>query len=432
MPEQVHKVADVFGINRDFPLNYVERPGIDDKLIENLTRDHHVVIFGSSKQGKTCLRKHCLTDDDYVVVSCQSHMDLRQLHAAILKCAGYQIEESNTRSSDGSHKLSAKFGGELTVPLIGKARLDLGGDKESQSSNEQTFKKLELDAQDPNDIIAALAEIAFSKFIVLEDFHYLPYETQQDFSYALKAFHENSKITFIVVAVWREENRLILFNGDLTGRMIAIDADAWRPAELLRVISAGEALLNVSFSDKFKSEVIADSFQNVYLVQEACHRACRSVGVYQTQDTLKTIVDERGAGEIISEIVSEQSGRYKAFLSNFGLGFQETELEMFKWILYPVLSCDVQDLIAGLRYREIRETIQSAHPRGEKLNAGNITQSLQSISNLQSKKNIKPFVLDYDNTNLLLSVVDKGFLIWISKQERSELLDLIGLPPAED
>ena len=83
--EHVYKVAEVFGINRDLPVNYVERAGIDEKLIENLTRDQHIVIFGSSKQGKTCLRKHCLNDDDYVVVSCQNNMDLRQLHAAILR-----------------------------------------------------------------------------------------------------------------------------------------------------------------------------------------------------------------------------------------------------------------------------------------------------------------------------------------------------------
>jgi len=53
--------------------------------------------------------------------------------------------------------------------------------------------------------------------------------------------------------------------------------------------------------------------------------------------------------------------------------------------------------------------IQEKHPRGDKLNAGNITQALQSIGGLQSKKNIKPFVIDYDSTNLLLSVVDTGF-----------------------
>jgi hypothetical protein len=50
--ERVCKVAEVFGINRDLPVNYIERSGIDEKLIENLTRDQHIVIFGSSKQGK--------------------------------------------------------------------------------------------------------------------------------------------------------------------------------------------------------------------------------------------------------------------------------------------------------------------------------------------------------------------------------------------
>ena len=57
MPEKVWRVAEVFGINRSLPVNYVERKGIDDKLVDNLTRDQHIVIYGSSKQGKTCLRK---------------------------------------------------------------------------------------------------------------------------------------------------------------------------------------------------------------------------------------------------------------------------------------------------------------------------------------------------------------------------------------
>lgn len=55
-------------------------------------------------------------------------------------------------------------------------------------------------------------------------------------------------------------------------------------------------------------------------------------------------------------------------------------------------------------------------------------QALQSVGGLQSKKNIKPFVIDYDNTNLLLSVVDTGFLIWLESQTRADVLDLVSLP----
>jgi hypothetical protein len=47
---------------------------------------------------------------------------------------------------------------------------------------------------------------------------------------------------------------------------------------------------------------------------------------------------------------------------------------------------------------------------------------------LQVKKDLKPIIIDYDQTNLRLRVVDSGFLIWLNKQNRDDLLDLAGLP----
>ena len=58
--ENVVKLRDAFGVGRDVPLNYVTRPEVDGKFIESFTRDKHVVIYGSSKQGKTTLRRHVL------------------------------------------------------------------------------------------------------------------------------------------------------------------------------------------------------------------------------------------------------------------------------------------------------------------------------------------------------------------------------------
>jgi hypothetical protein len=52
MPAEVkHRVADVYGINRELPLNYVDRPEVDALFVASLTRDKHIVIYGSSKQG---------------------------------------------------------------------------------------------------------------------------------------------------------------------------------------------------------------------------------------------------------------------------------------------------------------------------------------------------------------------------------------------
>jgi hypothetical protein len=104
---------------------------------------------------------------------------------------------------------------------------------------------------------------------------------------------------------------------------------------------------------------------------------------------------------------------------------------MYRWLLYPVLSSPPEEVAKGMRIKQLRESITSKHPRGEDLNPGNLTQALQSTASLQVKKDIKPIILDYDQTNVRLNVVDKSFLIWLRFQDRSELLEMMDLPSGE-
>lgn len=414
---------EVFGINRELPMNYQTRDSADTVLVNNLSRGQHLVIYGSSKQGKTSLRKNCLILDDYIVVHCSNKWELDDVHVAILKQAGYELTESSSVATSGKQKISAK----AKASIFGTG---VEGCAETERNKEEVVKKnpLELDPLDVNDIILALKEINFDRFIVLEDFHYLPVETQKDFSVALKAFHENSKFCFIIIGVWLEENRLSVYNGDLTGRLLAINADRWTRGELGLVIKSGEDLLNVSFNEDFKEELLNSCYESVYIVQEVCYQCCLKNNVLITQEKLKVIGNRADCGEIVSQVVNQQGGRFNSFLTQFSEGFQDTTLEMHKWLLYPILTSPLEQVEEGFRQSGIRNILHSAHPRRTELNSGNVTQSLQSTLSLQIKKDIKPIVLDYDQTNLRLNIVDKSFLIWLSRQDRNELLDLVGLP----
>lgn len=422
MVEQKHSVDEVFGINRDLPLNYVERNSADHVLINNLARNQHLVIYGSSKQGKTSLRKHCLKSSDYIVVHCSNKWSLDHLHEAILKQAGFELTVSSTTATSGKRKIFAK----IKAGIFG-AEAEGGAETETTEENGITKAPLELDPLDVNDIIAALDQINFNKYIVLEDFHYLPVDTQKDFSVALKAFHESSDLCFIIIGVWLEENRLSVYNGDLVGRLLPINADKWEQSELVKVISDGEALLNVSFSESFKEGLLNSCYESIYILQETCHQCCIAEGVHGTQDEHKEIGSNISYKEIIDKVVNQQGGRFNSFLTQFAEGFQDTELEMHKWLLYPILSADIEGIEKGFKQSEIRNILQNVHPRGQELNSGNVTQSLKSATSLQIKKDIKPMVLDYDQTNLRLQIVDKSFQIWLSRQDRDELLDLVGL-----
>jgi hypothetical protein len=425
MAPKTYKTNSVYGISRELPLNYVERETVDQKLVDNLTKDKHIVIYGSSKQGKTSLRKHCLKPDDYIIIQCSNRWGLVDIHSAILKGAGYQITQSVKKTASGANKIKASL--EAGSNLLNIVKGQISGEIAEGKATEITLENLELDAEDVNDIIAALKAIKFNKYIVLEDFHYLSIESQKDFAVALKAFHEASELCFTIIGVWLEENRLVVYNGDLTGRVVAIDADKWTEQELIKVIDQGARLLNIKFTDYFKSVLLRESYDSVYIVQEVCAAACVKEGIRETQDKVCEIGNNLDISELVKKVVSQQSGRYMSFITQFSEGFQETRLEMHKWLLYPILTTSLEELQEGLSYARIREVLQTKHPSGKDLNSGNLTQALQSVASLQVKKEIKPIILDYDQTNRRLNIVDRGFFIWLANQNIEELLEAADL-----
>ncbi|WP_197458712.1 hypothetical protein [Gluconobacter japonicus] len=139
--ENIVNLRDVYGVGREFPLNYAAREDVDTKFLNNLTRDKHVVIYGSSKQGKTSLRKHCLNEEDCIIISCLNTMNLSDLNGAILKASGYRIEQQTTKTVGGAWTYSAEFSGEGRVPLIAKGSGKVGGNyQRNRNETTQTAK----------------------------------------------------------------------------------------------------------------------------------------------------------------------------------------------------------------------------------------------------------------------------------------------------
>ncbi len=427
MKQKIYHIDDVYGVARELPENYIIRDSVDGKFVNSLARNQHIVIYGSSKQGKTCLRKYNLKDTDYLSVTCSNQWTLAMLHSTVLKAAGYSIEGTRTQSISGDYKVNAKLGTKLKLG-IADIELEAGGDRGGGTVDEYTHTPIELDPSDVNDIIAALDAAGAPKFLVLEDFHYLPDETQKDFAVAMKAFHEESDYTFIVVGVWLDANRLIQHNGDLTGRVVSINADLWESSELREAVTDGEKLLNVKFDGAFIDSLIAGAYESIWIVQEACRLACDNAGVSETQAITKHISADANA--LIRNVVGAHSARYNGFLVNFAEGFVSTQLEMYRWLLYPVLTAAPEELEKGLTYSTLRTALDEHHP-DRPINNGNITQALQSTASLQvGKMKIKPIILDYDQTYRRLNVVDRSFMIWLQHQDKATLLAEAGLPAA--
>ena len=49
------RLDEVFGVSSKPVLSYVERPDVDTRFVEAISSDKEVIVYGSSKQGKTAL-----------------------------------------------------------------------------------------------------------------------------------------------------------------------------------------------------------------------------------------------------------------------------------------------------------------------------------------------------------------------------------------
>jgi len=151
------------------------------------------------------------------------------------------VAESASQNRSGTRELKAEVKAEGGVPLFAKAS---GGTTVSGSrtkSDATASRFIEFDPSSATDVIRVLQEAGFDRWIVLEDFHYLDPEVQRQLASDLKTFFERSKISFIIVGVWLEANRLVVYNGDLAGRITSIPADTWTEIELQSVVRAGGA-----------------------------------------------------------------------------------------------------------------------------------------------------------------------------------------------
>jgi hypothetical protein len=421
-----HRLDDVYGLTRRrLPLTYVERPQVDARFINELGRDNHIVVYGSSKQGKTSLLLRTLQEDDFVVVQCSTEWTKEKLYAAILKEVGVTITESATRSKSRSDELGGEIEAEVSASVFARIRTKLTGKMTDTNGESVTEKSIPIDLSSAADMMHLLAEVEFKKFIVVEDFHYLSVEVQKAFASDLKAFYERSEILFIIVGVWLEANRLIVYNGDLAHRLTSIPADKWEDDELAQVVRAGEPLMNASFSPEVVGAVVARAQKNVGQLQEALRQMFIGRNIYATPEERVVFDDVEEVGAAYTYVAEQLAGRYANSITKFSEGLRDQKLHMYKWIMHAVISATPAERRAGLKANDIVRHVQQSHPLGEAVYPNNIQAALSNVAKVQSHAEITPIIFDYDLTHKRLTIVDNGLHVYLEGTPRDDALSYL-------
>lgn len=416
------RLEKVFGVINDKLSTHVSRNEIDECFGKIFTQKRQLVIYGSSKQGKTTLLNTHISQENKITIQCSPTTNLPEIYRSILKKLQIQIQSST--STEDSTK--SKFYFKLKIPFIAET----GAEIENNTGEKNTH--FELDVSTVQEIAELIKNYFPSKIIILENFHYLEETIQKLFAFDLRTF-QDIDVRVIILGIWKERNRLNQYNGDLQDRIIELPVEPWSEKHLSEIIELGEKSLNIDMGD-IASDIIEESFGNVGMLQELCKESCYDAHILKTGDHQKlTFGNLRNA---IDKITNSYANRFYKSLESFANakprssqdGSQGLGLPYF-FVRVILLSFDMQEIKKGITMHRLREEIKKIHPNKDNIRFdSSLTNFLIRLGSYQKNHGITPSIFDYDPNLKHLSIVDPLFFFFTKHYNHEEFLNALKLP----
>jgi hypothetical protein len=427
-------LKEVFGVSKQRVQSYLERDAVDGFFLKALASDNQIIVYGSSKQGKTSLVDKHLPYEANVLVSCTPKFEPTDIYKSILYNENIHLETTSEKSSGNSTKLTVGTKFKALIPFFGSGEAAVAGDVGGSSSKKTSHAAIEVNLALPQDVTNLLRQVGFKKFIILENFHYLSLDAQKTLAFDLRSFQELG-IRFVILGVWREKNRLTQFNGDLQDRIIEVPVEPWSTQEFRDVIRIGSQKLNIEIDVGIQEKLIESAFDSIGVVQELVKEVCEGAGIEQTQAELKTITDIQLLQSAVEKKTSDYSSRHLRALEDIAEGRKSNRVtEDFSPLYLPYytvkawLNFPFDQLVKGIRREQLEEAIKQEHHRARDVRPSDMSNLLHNFAELQREKGIVPPIFDYDQNTRTMRVVDSTFYFFLRHVDTSKVLSNIENP----
>lgn len=426
----MNKTVDVFGVSNNIIESYIERTQVDGSFLTALELNKQIIVYGSSKQGKTALIKKHLKPEHIINIQCSPNTEVRDIYSSLLRQNDIQILTDASELETTSGTIGSSVNTKLRIPIILNAGGGISGKVSRQQTHSQEYKTVEYNLGLAQDVAEVLKSIKFHKHIVLDNFHYLNEDVQTQFAFDLRIF-QDLDIRFIVLGIWRERNRLNQFNGDLQDRVVEVAVEPWENNDFERVIEKGSNLLNIDFTD-IKDELIGYSFDSIGVLQELCKESCLAASVTETSSQ-KIKITQSHLNTAIETKLKEYSGRHLRSFDTFAessRNIRDGKVPLFipYYFLKVLLSSDFSKIMNGLIRKDIHQEIIKIHHRSKDVRASDMSNFLYSLTKYQINKNITPPLFDFDRSINTIKIIDSTLYFFLRNCIRDEVLEAIAPP----
>lgn len=427
-------LPEVFGVSAKPVRSYIVRDAVDDKFTAALESDRQIVVYGSSKQGKTALVSKYLPYKQNIVVSLTPRTNVIDIYNAILRQLDIRIETAAEESSATQAGVATSVGFKAFVPFLGGGDASVKTEAKSTGSEKTAYEEVPFNLELPQDVAELIHRVRDSIVVILENFHYLDDNKQQQFAFDLRTFQELG-VQFVILGVWREKNRLIQFNGDLLDRVTEVPVEPWTESEFELVAGKGATELNITLCDQLIKKCSDASFASIGVFQELLKEVCQLAGICEAGATILHIEDLELVDRAIETKAEQYAARHQRALESIAAGNVSTSskdglapLFLPYYLIKVLLDAGYDGIASGMRRATIQERIRAEHHRGEDVRGSDMSNLLHNLAKLQANKNITPPIIDYDRTSKLLQLVDSTFYFFLRHADLERISEEIPNP----
>lgn len=415
------KASEVFVPGAYPDHTYVKREG--DQL-ENALRDaldtvgQVTSLAGPSKSGKTVLVEKVVGKDNLIPLSGASLRSPDEVWEKALDWMGTPTSESRTVSHGTSFGANADVTGGLSVPLLAKGEVSVGGNVERKSEQGSLF------VSERSGLAQVVKEIGGSSFVILiDDFHYMPRDVQPEVAKTLKeAVRLGVKI--VTAAVSHRGDDIVRANPELRGRVKAIDLRYWSPSELEKIADLGFAALNIGIDKAAIQKLVAESAGSPQLMQSLCLHTCFVLDRREKEET--TLVPQTMSVEdTVLKRILEQTSSTTDFRSlvdvlDAGPRIRGTERKTYRFhdgsegdvyrVLLRAIAADPPRL--SFPYNDLLErTVKVC--TGDPPVGSSVTGTCVHMSRLALDKFPNERAIDWDEAKQVLDIPDPYLLFYL-------------------
>src|SRR5262245_25170249 len=325
-------LTEVFGLNRSKnPLSYVIRD-IERDFISALDDPAYValIVHGMSKQGKSSLLRSVLPERAHVMLEGNRSTPAESLYREMLNQCNVMLETGTGTKGNGEIEAGLRWF---------KVKLGLG-----RSANKES---VQVDLSNASSVARVLAGSTEKRLIVIDNFHFLDRNVQQDLSTAIRSF-EKYGFKFIVIGTWNSSGYIQTFSPELMGTVKEFSFDQWDAGDLRRVLDQAP-MLGVTIEFNVKQSLIHRSVENIALLQELTKNYLSECGVSKTIKEPKKLDDvatvEKVSTAMERRLVKDVTDYFRT-IAAIGEPFFQNKTRSY-WILQAFLDGQEKEIVRG-------------------------------------------------------------------------------------